>query len=236
MRVRQGRIAARANLARLLHVAPETDLRTVPDLPVAEVPAEVEPLYRLAAAARPELGARLAAVARDQKQVELARKRYYPDFGIGLVYQMLTEENALAPSANGRDTLGLAIDFDIPIYLDKLAAGVREAESRAVADAERYVDLRDQTYEEVTQLVAEAAAQREILSRYRQSILPNSEQALEVAVADYAAGERDFVTLITLWQEVLSVELQAARLESELGKTLVRLEQVVGGRLDVAPF
>ena len=233
--VRQQLIATRATLARLLHVSPETDLRALAELPIADVPSEVERLRRLAESARPELQAQLSALARDHKNAELARKRYYPDFTLGLLYQSVSEDGALAGSANGRDNFGLTVGLDLPIYWEKLRAGEREARSRALADAGRYVDLRNQTAEEVTRLLAEATAQRAIIEQFRESILPRSRQALEVAIVDYAASTREFVTLITVWQELLRIELQTERLESELGKTLADLERLLGGTLDDAP-
>ena len=69
---------ARAELARLLHVSPETPLKTLPDLSVGSVPQEVERLYQLVCASRPELQGRLAAIARDEKAIELARKGITP--------------------------------------------------------------------------------------------------------------------------------------------------------------
>ena len=57
-----------------------------PTVPIGGVPAEVERLYQLAVAARPELKGRLAAIARDEKAVELARKRYYPNITLGVNY------------------------------------------------------------------------------------------------------------------------------------------------------
>ncbi|MDR3634864.1 MAG: TolC family protein, partial [Isosphaeraceae bacterium] len=60
VRIRQGVAEARADLAQLLHISPETDLRTLPNWPVQDVPAQIDRLYRLAAAARPELRGRLA--------------------------------------------------------------------------------------------------------------------------------------------------------------------------------
>src|SRR5262249_14621302 len=51
--------SARATLARQVHVSPEADLKTLPELPSAAVPAEIERLYQLAVTARPELRGRL---------------------------------------------------------------------------------------------------------------------------------------------------------------------------------
>ena len=235
VRVAQGRAEAVATLARQLHVSPEADLRTLEAVEIGNVPDQVDRLYRLASAARPELKGRLEAVARDRSQVELARKKYKPDIGLGLAYQTLSLENSVGLRATGNDNIGLFLSFNLPIYREKLDAAVREAEYRAVADSRRYEDLRDQTYEEVKELMVRARSLREIIDLFRASILPKSEQALEVARNDYTTGAQDFVSLITVWQQVLRIELQVARLETDLGKALASLERVVGCQLNAHP-
>lgn len=232
---RQELAGAKASLARLLHMSPEADLRTLPELPVSQAPAQVEMLYRLAAAARPELQGRLAEVARDERQVELAKKRYYPNITAGLSYSLMTRENNPSPLADGRDNIGFTVAFNLPVYKKKLAAGVCEAEARAIADARRYDDLRDETYEEVKELYVEAKAKREVLELFRTSYLPRAEDVLKLAANDYRAGNQDFVTLITALRELLTVRLQVARLESELGRALASLERVVGVQLNDHP-
>ena len=64
----------RAMLAEQLHVSPEADLRALPELPTSAVPVEVDRLYRLAAASRPELQGRLAAIARAEREGRLAER------------------------------------------------------------------------------------------------------------------------------------------------------------------
>ena len=232
---RQGVAEARAALARRLHVSPEMELSALDEIPFADIPAQVEGLYQLALAARPELKGQLAAVARDVREVELARKRYYPNLDLGVTYMTMSRANAISPIADGRDMVAFNIGFNLPVYRAKLAAGVREAEARAVADMRRYEYLRDQTLEEVKSLMAEAKARREVADLFRSGYLPRGRQALEVAANDYRTGNRDFVTLITAWRELLQIELQLARFETELGQALARLERVVGGQLNEHP-
>jgi cobalt-zinc-cadmium efflux system outer membrane protein len=232
---RQELAGSKAALARQLHVSPEADLRTLQELPVAQAPAQVEMLYRLAVAARPELQGRLAEVARDERQVELAKKRYYPNITAGLSYSLMTRANNPSPMADGRDNIGFVIGFNLPIYQKKLAAGVCEAEARAIADSRRYDDLKDETYEEVKELFLEAKARREVLDLFRTSYLPRAEDVLKLAASDYRAGNQDFLTLITALRELLSVRLQVARLESELGRALASLERIVGVQLNEHP-
>ncbi|WP_406695862.1 TolC family protein [Singulisphaera sp. Ch08] len=233
--VRQELAGAKAALARQLHVSPEADLRALSEMPIAQVPAQVEMLYRLAAAARPELQGRLAAVARDERQVEIARKRYYPNITAGLAYGMMTRVNSMSSMADGRDNVGFVVGFNLPIYQQKIAAGVSEAKARAIADSRRYDDLRDETYEEVKEFYLEAKARRDVLELFRTKYLPRAENVLELATNDYRVGNQDFLTLITGLRELLAVRLQIARLESELGKALASLERIVGVQLNEHP-
>ena len=236
VRIRQGLSEARADLAQLVHVSPEAELHTLAVVPVPDVPAQLDRLYRLAAAARPELRGRLAAVARDAAGVELARKRYYPNVTVGLSYMDMEKTNAQTPqTAGGMPNVGLFVGFNLPIYHKKLAAGVAEAEARAVADAKLYDAERDSTYREIKDLITQARAQSETLGLFRQSILPKSEQALELATTDYQAGNVDYLTMITAWREVLQIQLRAAQVETELGKALASLERAVGVQVNEHP-
>lgn len=235
-RVRQSLAAARSDLARELHVSPEADLRTLPEMPVSNVPTEVERLYRLAVAARPELKGRLAAIARDERAVELAKKRYYPNVTVGLSYMDMEKTNAVTPkTASGFPNVGLFVGFNLPIYQKKLAAGVCEAEARALADAKLYDAERDNTYREVKDLLTQARSQQNILGMFRGSILPKAKEALSLTSTDYQGGTSDYITLITAWREVLQIELQAAQVESDLGKSLASLERAVGVQLNEHP-
>ena len=236
---RLGLAEARADLARLLHADPESaDLRTLPEPPAADVPAEIDRLYRLAVAARPELRGRLAAVARDEKAVELARKRYYPNLTVGVIYQDMEKTNALSPrTAGGFPNVGLFVGFNLPVYRKKLAAGVCEARSRASADAALYESERDQARRDVKALLTQAQVQRNVLELLRTSNLPRSRQMLELTAADYRTGNAgaDYLTLLSAWREVLQVRLQSAQVEAELGKALASLERAVGAQLNEHP-
>jgi outer membrane protein, heavy metal efflux system len=233
--VRQGRAEATADLAEVLHISPEADLRTLARLPQTDVPQEVGQLYRLAAANRPELKERLAAIDRDQREVELARKRYYPNITLGLEQWQMTRDGAVSPTANGINNFGLVVGFNLPVYRHKLDAGVQEAHAKTLADARRYDADRDRTNREVKSLVAQARAQRELLELLQESILPKSQKALELAAAAYPSGQVDYVTLNTGRLELLNIELQIARLHAEQGKTLAALERVVGVDLSAGP-
>lgn len=233
---RQALAEARAALAQQLHISPESDLRALPSVSVGDVPAQVDRLYQLAVASRPELSGRLAAVARDEKAVDLARKRYYPNITLGVNYGMVSRNGALSMNATGNDNVGLFVGFNVPIYRGKIAAGVCEARARAMADAKLYEAEKDGAFRQIKDLLSQARSQSQIIALFRDTILPRAHEALKVASIDYQTAEVDYLTLITAWREVLQIELQAAQLEASLGQSLASLERAVGVQLSEHPI
>ena len=234
--IQQGIATARASLARQIHVSPETDLGTLPQPPGAAVPAEVEQLYQLAVTVRPELQGRLAAVARDEKAVELAKKRFYPNVTLGLTYMDMEKTNAQTPlTASGQPNVGFFVGFNLPVYRNKYRAGVCEAEERAKADAKLYEAQRDETFGEIKDFMVQARVQQNVIGLLRDSILPRTSETLKLARSDYVGGNADVATVFSALREVLQIQLQIAQVEGELGKALASLERAVGTQINEHP-
>ena len=232
----RGAIAeARAALARELHVSPEADLRTPAEVPAGGVPAEIERLYQLAVAIRPDLKGRLAAIARDEKAIELARKRYHPNVTVGLVYQDMEKRNAESPTASGVPNVGMFVGFNLPVYRKKLAAGVCEAQARAAADAQLYESERDQAHRDIKDLFTQAKVQQNVLALLNRTNLPNARQVLKLTASEFANGNVDALSLITAQRDLLQIQLQVAQVEAELAKALASLERAVGTALNEHP-
>jgi outer membrane protein TolC len=224
---------ARAALGRQIHASPEADLRTLPELPTAAVPAEIERLYQLAVTARPELRGRLEAVARDEKAVELAYKRFYPNVTLGLTYMDMEKTNAVTPkTSSGFPNVGLFVAFNLPVYRDKYRAAVCEAKERTAADAKLYEAQQDETNNEIKDFFTQARVQQDVLSLLRDRILPRTKETLELAKSDYKTNNVDIATVLSAQREVLQVEIQAAQVEAELGKALASLERAVGCQIN----
>jgi len=235
---RQGVSEARAELARVLHVDPETPIETTAESTLGAVPDKLDRLTNLAMAGRPELQGRLAAIARDEKAIELARKRYYPNFTLGAIYQDMERTNATArDTAMGMPNVGLFVGFNLPIYHKKLIAGVHEAQARASADAQLYAAERDQTYRDVKDALVAARVQQNVLGLLRKNNLPTAKRIFELTTSEYRSNREgvDYLTLLGAWRDVLQVELQVAQVEAELGKTLAQLERAVGAQLNEHP-
>ncbi len=155
---------------------------------------------------------------------------------VGVSYGLVSRSGAVSQLANGHDNVGMFVGFNLPAYRGRIAAGVCEAQARAMADARLYEAERDGTFHQIKDLVTQARSQRQIIALFGETILPRAKQALDVASSDYQAGRVDYLTLITAWREVLEIQLQVAQLESALGKSLASLERAVGVQLNEHPI
>lgn len=228
---------SRADLAQLLHLNPDTEFMTIPDSAVSSVAEDIDRLYQLAIAVKPELQGRLAAIERDEKAIELAEKRYYPNVSLGVIYQNMQKTNAMTPeTAGGMPNIGLFVGFNLPIYRKRIAAGVQEAVARASANAELYEADRDQTLRDVKDLFNQVKVQQNILGLLRRTNLPNSQLVLKNTASDYRAGNVDYLSLISAWRDVLQVELQITQIEAELSKSIASLERAVGIQISESPM
>ena len=231
IRLQQQLVSGQARLARVLHVAPQSEVMALNQLPPEQLPRDLQRLQQQAVAARPELHAQLAAVQRDRQAVELARLDYKPDMTFGFSWIDVSSAG-ISPVSNGRDALLLTTGINLPIYKKRLDSSVRSAEAKAVSTAREYDAVRDGTLESVTDLFSQAQSQRDLLMLFEEDILPKARQTLDVSSRAYNVGHVDFLQLIDNWRQVLRYEVSYRRLEASLRQTLAELERVVGGFIE----
>ena len=226
---------SQADLAKVLHTSPESNLLASSDVVIPSAPEHIEQLYQLAAECRPELHERLYAIQKSQRARDLAELNYYPDLTAGLGWQAVTNGEALSPVSNGNDNLAVTLGVNLPIWRDKLDAGVREWEERSLENARRYESTLDDTFRQIRRLMVQIDAIQQQLDLFKGSMIPKTEQALRVSTADYRVNKVDFQQHLDNWSDLLMFHLQVARLEANLAQTLASLERVVGCELASAP-
>ena len=226
---------SQADLAKLLHTSKGATPEAKSLGESLSAPDEIDRLYAVAIQCRPELKKQLHAIARDQHAVELACLEYYPNITTSVSWQAVARNDSLSPVSNGNDNIGFGIGINLPIWQDKLGAGVREAEYRMASSTRNYDAARDDTFRMIKRLSVQARAFDEQIKLYRDSILPRAEQTLKVSVADYRVGKVDFQQIIDNWTGLLRFRIQVIRLETSLGQVLASLERVVGCEVSATP-
>lgn len=224
---RQQKKSAQAKLARLLHISPETDLEAQDEMPGDWALNDIEYLYETAIQSSPDLHAQLATIQRNRHAVSLADLENRPDLTLGFNW-IATSSDGISPVANGNDAFMLTMGMNLPVYRKRIDAGVREAETRTLADARKYDRLKDETMESIADLFAKIQSIQETLRLFQDEIIPKQKLTLDQSIEDYSVGKVDFLQMIDNWRKLLRFHIQEKRLESELQQVLASLTRELG--------
>jgi outer membrane protein TolC len=168
---------------------------------------------------RPELTAGRAEIARAEADVQVMRDMFRPMATIrtGPSYTM----------AEGRGWMAM-VGLSLPIWRDKLRAGVAEAEAmRAMSEA----DLRAMTRMiegEAAVAVSRLQAARDRQTAITTDVLPRARMAIDPAVAGYTSGQLPLVSVIEAVQALWLVQADLIAADTELGLAWARLGRAVG--------
>ncbi|MCR9292181.1 MAG: TolC family protein [bacterium] len=227
--LRRQKAQGQADLATLIQQPMDVFPETLPDLGLEQVPQQLDELLALAEECNPELRGLAWEIQRDRQKQRLACLQQYPDFQVGLNYAIINDDNnVLSPVADGHDNINFAFGVSLPIWREKIHAGIREAASRTSSTANRLKAERDAIQGKLRRLIVQADALVEQQDIYNERIIPRTENTLQLSIADYRGKRADFYSLVETYRELLMFETQLARIEATLAGTLAQIQRTVG--------
>lgn len=225
--LRRQKAVAQADLAALLQQPGAAGVEPTETIDCQTAIADREALFAAAIKRNPELIEARWAASRDRQKQRLACLQKKPDFVFGAAWQSITESDAVSPVANGHDNVSFVVGVTLPIWRDRINAGIREASAGVAASSRDYDAKRDDTLREIRRLDEQIEAANEQLRLYEERLAPRAKQTLELAAADYRGRLVDFGEVADGFSEVLMIELQAARVEATLCGLVAQLRRVV---------
>ena len=232
LRIGSDRAARVSDLERLLgRAAPGDGILPTPAtlLPLA---ADAETLTRRAADRRPQLRALDALVEKGDREIELARREYYPDFEVRLGYGQRDRTLGGTPRD---DMVTMTVAVNLPIWR-KSRLEPRVAEARAMrAQASSLADAqRLETRTGLAQQLAAERATRESALLYRSTLLPQVHATVESALRAYQLGRVDFLTLLDAQSREYSAALAEAQAISAHNRAIAEIDFLTGATTDGA--
>lgn len=187
--------------------------------------------YDLLAAARgqnPEIAAAQHAVEKQQLQVDLARKDFYPDFDVHYEWQR-------TDPTRYRAYYSLTFGVKVPIYKGrKQAPALAQAQTDLLRSRSEFDSQSLEIEAELGAQYATAQRTRDLLRTYREGLLPQATALEESGLAAYQNNRLEFA-------EVLSASLEISRLNDEYWQILAdhetaiaRIEEITGLTLRAA--
>ena len=234
---RQELLRQRIDFEAALNVLASRQVDTpVPPVEIGERPVvglDEEGLHETGLGERPEIRSARLRIESGGHGVQLARRRYRPDFTVGMAWGNVLGRRdepgrANPPPDNGRDTWSLTFGASIPVFGSSYAAGVREATARLSAAEEAYRDAVNGVALVVRSTAFRLTTIEGQLALFERALLPQAEQALRATEEAYSGGVTGVLELLDSEEVLLDVRLGLVRLRADYMKALADMERAIG--------
>ena len=227
------RIDAEATLASLFARPVETQFDAVATVALPPPPADTEALAAAGRRSRPEVRAAMRRVQGREHAVALARRERWPDFNVGVVWGALLGRDDPAgrtapPPDNGQDVFGLTAGVSLPLFGQRIDAGVREAVESVAQACAIYEGAVAEMERAVRAALSRIRSTERQLALFEDALLPQTEQALYSTEAAYSTGTAGVLDLLDGERKLLDVRLGLARLGTDYMMAMADLERAVG--------
>jgi cobalt-zinc-cadmium efflux system outer membrane protein len=182
-------------------------------------------------AQNPELQAldfeRQAAASR----VELAKKNYWPDVGVGLGW--IDTGPAMNPGTpdSGKDPVILMFTMNVPIWRDRYAAVERQAKADVLKTAQQKTQTENMIIARTERVLYDYQDSDRKAKLYGDVLVPKAEELLGASETAYRGGALDFLSLINAQQKLLEFQLRYERSVADNQQRRAELEMLVGAGL-----
>jgi cobalt-zinc-cadmium efflux system outer membrane protein len=225
----QQRATAQAQLNSLMDRSVDAPLPAPRPFELAQVDWKLPDAMTHAVESNPRLGRLQEQIKRDLAAIKLAHLNYFPDLTAGFAYTVIG--SGISPVADGSDVWNLAFGLNVPIWWQRLRAGVLEGNAQALASVEEYAELRNLVFFQLQDTLVKIDTRYRRAILFRDLIVPRAWQTVEVSTSAYRAGTVEFTALFDNWRNWLNFSLAYHRSLAELEQRFADLQQLIGIRV-----
>jgi outer membrane protein TolC len=179
----------------------------------------------------PELAALDFEVEAARSKVELAKKKFYPDIGVGIDWLQTDSALGAGISDSGKDPIILMFTMNLPIWQDSYRAAELQARANARKAAQRKTQAENTLIAHAERLLYEFYDSDRKIKLYGDIIVPEANDLVAASETAYKAGAIDFLSLIDAQQTLLQYQLRYERAVTDNQQKLAELEMLVGTEL-----
>jgi cobalt-zinc-cadmium efflux system outer membrane protein len=190
-----------------------------------------EHLFALLKRQNPQLGAMEFEVLGARSRIELAKKRFYPEIGVGVDWIDTGEARMPGVPDSGQDAVIGMLTMNVPIWRKSYRAAELQARASARRVAHEKQDLSNTLAAKTERAWYEYEDSGRKLRLYGQVLVPMAEELVGASETAYTAGTVDFLSLIDAEQTLLQFQLERERAWANHEQRLGELEMLVGGDL-----
>jgi len=221
--LKQERDAETARLRALLNRDESLPQRTEAGDLLPELP-DVDHAIDGVETSRPLLAAYRAMIDQYRAQRSLAKRDYYPDFGLWAGYRFRDDQ---LPDG-GEDFVSAGISLNLPIFLAKRKAAVADAEAGVTMATQLYRDQYQRVVAALQENRARLEQSRNQALLFRTGIIPQAQQTYDAGLSAYQVGKFSFTEVMESLSSLYAFQIDYQRALSDYRRALARFKQLSG--------
>ncbi len=227
------RPAITAKLNSILNRQVSSDLPWPKSPEYRQVTIDFSQLYAMIIQNNPDLQAMGHEIEAARNAEKLAKKKSFPNFGIGVGYIDTTHARASGVNDSGKDPIIAMLSLTLPIWADNYKAAQRQARAQLYQKTHEKTQMENTLAAKAQQLLYEFEDTDRKIELYRDVIIPKAEEMLVASETAYQAGTIDFLSLIDAQRVLLKYELFYERRLAENAQKLAKIEMLAVIQLPV---
>ncbi len=188
-------------------------------------------MIELLRARNPELEALDFELQAAKNKVNLAKKKFWPDMGVGVGWT--DTGSALNPgmSDSGKDPIILMFTMNLPIWREGYKAAELQAKANVLKASHQKKEAENAIIARAERSLYDFEDSDRKRKLYGDVLIPKAEELLGASETAYKAGTVDFLSLINAQQKLLEFQLHYQRAMTDNQQELARLEMLVAAEL-----
>ncbi|MFQ6036783.1 MAG: TolC family protein, partial [Sedimentisphaerales bacterium] len=181
--------------------------------------------------ANPELTALDFEVEAAKHRVELAKKKFWPDIGVGVDW--VQTDSALMPGStdSGKDPVVLMFTMNLPIWRESYKAAELQAKASVRKTSQQKTEIENTIIARATRALYDFDDSNRKMKLYGDILIPKAEELLGASETAYTAETIDFLSLIDAQRTLLEYQLLYERAVTDNQQSLAELEMLTGTEL-----
>jgi cobalt-zinc-cadmium efflux system outer membrane protein len=182
-------------------------------------------------ARNPELSALDFETEAARHRIELAKKNFWPDIGVGVDW-IVTDE-AIMPGVrdSGKDPVILMFTMNLPIWRDSYKAAELQAKAETARATQRKIEAENTLIAHAVRALYDFEDSGRKINLYGDVLVPKAQELLGASETAYRGGTVDFLSLIDAQRTLLEYQLLYERAVTNNRQKLAELEMLAGTEL-----
>jgi len=163
-------------------------------------------------------------------QQKEAEQKYYPNFKVGMQYTLRSYNET--SGVNFPNFLGVVVGISIPLgYGGSIKAAVNKTRYLQDFYGQQFhssLQILQQSFGKINAKINELRSREKLLEK---TLLPQTLQAYQAAMADYQVNKIDFVNVIKAEDDILKIKTELAKLRTNYTIQVAQLRFLTGSKL-----